>query len=142
VTERAYRYCKQPGCNVRFRDVGWYCPSHKDDNMVTQGARRRKAADPIWKLYNCAAWTRFTAKFKSDGNIICQRLNDGIRCTSPTAVLHHLVSPRHNPARMYDPTNVVGLCKHCHITTDGEPEQNLKRLHELYVPTIWKPIRF
>jgi 5-methylcytosine-specific restriction endonuclease McrA len=43
---------------------------------------------------------------------------------------------------MYDPTNVVGLCQHCHVTTDGEPEQNLKHLQDFYVPTVWKQIHF
>jgi hypothetical protein len=141
MAERAYRYCKNPGCNVKFRGVGWYCPAHKESNLVTQEASRRKTADPIWKRYNCVAWARFKLKFLSE-NPVCQRLRDGIRCQNRTTTCHHLVSPRKDPSRMYDPTNVVGVCEHCHITTDGEPEQNLKHLQDFYVPSIWKAIHF
>jgi 5-methylcytosine-specific restriction endonuclease McrA len=142
MAERAYRYCKEPNCGVRFRGEGWYCPAHKTSNTVTQEQARRRSEDPIWKLYHCARWSRFTLKFKSE-NPICQRLRDGVRCTNPTTELHHLVSPRKAPEKMYNQTNVVGLCVHCHVTAGGaEPVANLSHLQDFYAPTVWKPIQF
>jgi len=43
---------------------------------------------------------------------------------------------------MYTPSNVVGVCRQHHPPTEGEPKENLQRLREIYVPTVWKALSF
>jgi hypothetical protein len=71
------------------------------------------------------------------GNVICQKIENGKQCTRPVEIFHHIISPRENPALMYDPRNIVGVCRQHHPPTEGEPKENLPRLREIYVPTIW-----
>lgn len=138
--ERFQKVCLEPGCIVRTANRGGYCDLHLNDN-----ARKRRTAiydrerhkDPIAKLYASVIWARLKTMLRGRGNVICQRIVDGRRCTRPVEYFHHIISPRENPARMYDWRNIVGVCHQHHPPTEGEPKENLSRLNEIYVPTIW-----
>lgn len=135
MAERPYSYCREPGCLTRTR--GSYCEAHATNNTA---ARNRAAFeketkhDPIWRLYNCAAWFRFRKVFIDIGNSVCQRIDNGVQCRMPVKILHHIISPRKGGA-MYSWTNVVGVCEHHHPNTEGEPVENLDKLDKIYVPT-------
>ena len=147
MASRFFTYCREAGCTVRHNNAGGYCDAHRGNNTAFR-ARQQRAADskkndPIWKLYNSCDWTkRFCPYFEASGNIICQRIVDGQRCTRPVEIRHHIISPRERPDLMYTPSNVVGVCRQHHPPTEGEPKENLARLAEIYVPTVWKEIRF
>ena len=77
----------------------------------------------------------------------------GVRCTHPVEKRHHIISPRERPDLMYHAgpieyngvhlhSQIVGVCSQHHPVTEGEPKENLPRLAELYVPSVWKEIRF
>lgn len=147
MSERFARYCCEPGCTERHRNRGGYCDRHSEDNTYLRRRQARNAedkkTDPVWRLYACVAWTKyFRQAFFGHGNVICQRIVDGVRCTRKVEILHHIVSPKKQRGLMYTPSNVVGVCKQHHPPTEGEPEENLPRLGEIYVPTVWKDIKF
>ena len=145
MPNRFFSYCKEPGCTVRHNNAGGYCDTHRGNNSVFHARQQRaldsKKNDPTWKMYG-APWQRFCKHFEGSGNVICQRIVDGQRCTHPVEVRHHIVSPRERPDLMYTPSNVVGVCRQHHPPTEGEPKENLVRLAEIYVPTVWREIRF
>jgi 5-methylcytosine-specific restriction protein A len=137
--ERFQRRCNEPGCTTRTADRSGYCPKHVADNTrkrqrALYDAERHK--DPISKGYN-VIWDRIKTMLRNRGNVICQRIVDGQQCRMPVEIFHHLISPRENPALMYDWQNIVGVCRQHHPPTEGEPKENLPRLAEIYVPTIW-----
>jgi hypothetical protein len=37
---------------------------------------------------------------------------------------------------MYTVSNIVGVCRFHHPPTEGEPEENLPRISEIYAPTF------
>jgi hypothetical protein len=106
--ERSKTICRQPGCGKAGH--GPYCPDHVQNND-----RSNKDAD---ECYKSAAWTKFS-KFLRLRNPICQKLWKGQRCMRPSALVHHIVSPRMAPARLLDPTNCACLCRQCHPVTEG-----------------------
>ncbi len=145
MAERLPRICREPGCCERTRDRSGFCNAHVGKNYVTERVRaydKDRKQDPVWKLYNCADWRRFTMSLEANGNVICQRIDDGKRCTQLVEIWHHIVSPRVRPSLMYTASNVVGVCRQHHPITEGEPPENLDRLAEIYVPTVWRPPHF
>jgi hypothetical protein len=145
MAQRLFRYCRERGCNERTNNANGWCDKHQNDNSYQRSRAAYDANrkhDPVWRLYHCAAYTRFKTKLAADGNVVCQRIVDGQRCTRPSEKVHHIISPRKNPRLMYTASNVRCVCTQHHPTTEGEPEENLTRLDEIYVPTIWKPIKF
>ena len=142
---RLQKYCRESGCPERTNHRTGWCEKHRTNNSFLRNRAERSAAskrnDPVWKLYG-PPWTRFKQAFFGHGNSICQRIVDGQRCGRATEILHHLISPKQRPDLMYTPTNVVGVCRQHHPPTEGEPKENLDRLDEIYVPTIWREIRF
>lgn len=144
MPERLYRYCRERGCNERTNHQTGWCAKHQTDNAyfktrAAQDAKRKK--DPVWKLYG-VAWRRFRLAFAGWGNVICQRIEHGERCRRPVEIYHHIVSPHEKPSLMYEPTNVVGVCRQHHPPTEGEPKENLTRLAEIYAPTVLRTLRF
>lgn len=145
MADRQFRYCRERGCGQRTNHPSGWCAAHQQNNSYTRSRAQYDAnrkLDPIRKLYNCADWTRFKEAFAGSGNVVCQRMIDGVRCRFPVEILHHIVSPRQNITLMYTPSNVVGVCRQHHPPTEGEPPENLYRLAEIYVPTRWREIRF
>ena len=136
MPELQYQQCREPGCLARTR--GPYCQAHAVNNQVARNRAARDKAkldDPIWDLYNCAAWIkRFRPAFLSAGNSVCQRIENGVQCREPAKILHHIRSPRQGGA-MYSFDNVKAVCAHHHPPTEGEPVENLDKLDQIYVPT-------
>jgi len=143
---RFHRYCRERGCSERHNDASGFCSKHRENNSIflvrKQRDAERKKGDPIWHLYNCAAWPRFRGAFFGYGNVICQRIVDGQRCRFPVEILHHIHSPRQRPDLMYSPSNVRGVCRQHHPNSEGEPKENLAHLGDIYAPTLWREIRF
>lgn len=142
---RLHQYCREDGCGERTNHRNGWCDKHQGDNTFLRNRAAKglisKRNDPIWKLYG-AAWRKFSEAFFGNGNGQCQRLVDGKRCNRAVEILHHIISPRENAGLMYTPTNVVGVCRQHHPPSQGEPKENLMRLDEIYVPTLWIQIRF
>ena len=134
--ERFQRICLEPGCTNRTANRGGYCDQHQLDN-----SRKRRTAeydklrhtDVVSKMYN-ATWDRLKTMLRNRGNVICQKLEGGKRCTRVVEIYHHLISPRENPSMMYAPKNVVGVCRQHHPPDDGTPwwKEGVD-----YVATIW-----
>lgn len=146
MPSRFYRYCRERGCAERHNDISGYCEKHRANNSFLQARAQRdadrKKDDPVWKLYNSSAWRRLREAFFGYGNVICQRIENGKRCTRPTEILHHIFSPRERPDLFFSPSNIRGVCRQHHDDSDGEKKENLPRLAEIYAPTIWRDIRF
>lgn len=129
--------CRAPGCMERTTLRGGYCDKHVRDNPV---ANQRKAYEHdrkqagVWRLYG-AAWERLKAWLIAQGNVQCQKLTAGDRCTRRVQIFHHLVSPKVAPEKMYVPQNVIGLCRQCHPPDEGTPHW---KPGEDFVPTIFK----
>lgn len=143
---RLHRYCGERGCTERHNNRGRFCAKHEKDNSYLRSRAihdAKRKADPVWSLYNRDQWRRrFRDAFFGHGNVICQRIVDGERCRHAVEILHHIFSPKKRPDLMYTPSNVVGVCRQHHPITEGEPVESLSRLDEIYVPTIWREIRF
>jgi hypothetical protein len=143
---RLFRYCRERGCSERHNDASGYCAKHQGNNTLLLARNERNSEkqknDPIFGLYNCAAWRRFKEALAGYGNVICQRIENGKRCTRPVEIYHHIFSPRERRDLMYTPSNIRGVCRQHHSDSEGEPKENLARLAELYFPTLWKEIRF
>jgi hypothetical protein len=120
------------GCRRPVDRHGWYCSAcvgklqsnQRDDNA----ARMRN--DPIWKLYRHPRWPKFVVQLKSNGNLFCQRIVDGVRCTAVATLTHHLISPRKNTAMFVDYRNIVRVCHLHHPPSEGDDPNNE------YVPTL------
>ena len=158
MANRFFTYCREAGCTERHNNAGGYCEKHRETNTYLIGRRQRalhsKKTDPVWRLYACAAWAKhFRNAFFGNGNVICQKIIDGQRCRFPVDILHHIISPRERPDLMYHAgevlyngivlhSQIVGVCAHHHENSEGEPKENFARLNEIYVPTVWRAIRF
>jgi hypothetical protein len=132
------RPCKEPGCTNQVKGPR-YCPEHTNDNSAKRARaardKVRKSDDPTQRLYKVVAWKRFKDSFAAAGNVICQRIVNGVQCRHEVEVWHHLISPKVRPNLMYSYSNVVGVCRQHHPVTEGEPSENLQRISEIYVPT-------
>lgn len=86
------------------------------------------------KALDCAQWRKFRATLQAY-NPQCQRIVDGVRCCQAGKIAHHLVGRHTAPSRMYDPSNLVMVCREHHPSdSDGEPEGSENE----YAPTRWK----
>jgi hypothetical protein len=143
---RFYRYCRERGCSERHNDPSGYCAKHQANNTLLLARKERNAEaqknNPIFDLYNRAPWRRCKEALAGYGNVICQRIENGKRCTRPVEIYHHIFDPKDRPDLMYSPSNIRGVCRQHHPNTSGEPKENLVRLAEIYAPTIWRDIRF
>jgi 5-methylcytosine-specific restriction enzyme A len=136
MPERALKPCKEPGCTIWTRER--YCETHAKNNQVGRLryiADRKRHLDPIFKLYNCAAWHRCTTAFLSC-NPGCMRIGpEGKQCHEAATICHHLISPRVRQDLMYSFSNLKALCEAHHEPTEGERPENLDKLSEIYVAT-------
>jgi 5-methylcytosine-specific restriction protein A len=124
--------CAQGGCWNATTEK--YCKEHAKQNDATERDRLRKQ-DEVAKWYVTARWRRFRAALRLQGNILCQAVHDGVRCSTLAVEYHHIVSPRERPELFLVASNVVGLCRACHDKKAGTP-------HWLvgidYIATIWR----
>jgi len=112
---------------------------------LKDNSRKRRVAaydqerkhDAVSKLYNCAAWIKLKQLLRNRGNVICQRIVDGEQCTRLAEINHHLISPRVDMRQMYNPRNIVGVCRQCHPTEEGTPDWIEGRD---YVATVWSDV--
>jgi hypothetical protein len=88
--------------------------------------------DYVDRRYHRKAWFVFR-RWMQVRNPYCQRIEEnGEQCHSPATECHHIVSPRFDPDRFLDATNVLMLCRRHHPKTQGEDfTKNYK-----YVPTV------
>jgi hypothetical protein len=113
--------CKQIGCTQNVLD-GKYCPAHQAANSTKEYDKVRGKHDPNRKLYWTARYRRFR-DFLAVRNPICVRINNGVRCSRPSNVLHHIVSPDVAPELFLTASNAVMLCENCHPGgTAGTPD--------------------
>jgi hypothetical protein len=143
---RFEKRCRQPGCGELTANRSGFCEQHKDSNYSIDAGRewdKRNKANPVWKLYRSAAWKiRFHHSFFAAGNVLCQRLVNGVQCNRPVQILHHLISPRQKPNLFFTFSNVVGVCRQHHPNCEGEPVENLSHLEDVYVPTKMPSFKF
>jgi hypothetical protein len=100
-------------------------------------ANQEKHSGEISDLYRLHkfGWGKFCASLKAQGNIICQKITDGVRCPNLAAISHHLISPKEKRELFLSPANVIRLCRDHHPDTPGTPHW---KLGVDYVPTIYK----
>jgi 5-methylcytosine-specific restriction endonuclease McrA len=113
--------CRVTGCEELV--TAPYCAKHLHNNPRSN-KRADEAYDHNWS--KLSAWLRRR-------NAQCQKLTRGIRCTNLSQLVHHLVSPRVNPALRLDPENCVCLCRACHPIDEGTPDW---RAGVDFVPTL------
>ena len=63
----------------------------------------------------------------------------GRQCNRLAEIVHHLISPRRDPSKMYSYTNCVGLCRQCHPNDEGTPDWIAGKD---YVPTVAPTFHF
>jgi hypothetical protein len=140
MPQKPLQACHEPGCLRWTREA--YCPDHIKNNHALRNRAAydhdRNMTDAVRKMYRSAAWEiRFHQSFFAAGNVICQRLENGVQCRWPVDILHHLISPRRRPDLFFTYSNVVGVCHQHHPVTEGEPVENLgpRLFIDVYVPT-------
>jgi|SRR5258708_39661911 len=92
---------------------------------------RQIEKDEVDRMYDQRAWRRFR-QWVLRLNPICQRIVDGQQCMSFAVEVHHVISPRVDPNRFRDATNVLCLCKRHHHKEEGEDLSKQRS----YVPTV------
>ena len=99
--------CDFPSCHelVPFGE-GHYCPAHK-------GSMRQEAPRRNEPFYQSRAW-RNVSQLHRRYNPVCQRLENGIQCTRPSKVVHHLQDPSNAPDLSMDWSNLVSVCAEHH----------------------------
>jgi hypothetical protein len=122
MASRFQKNCREGGCCELTRDRSGYCDKHRTNNTRRAEVRARRKNDPIWRELYGSRWERFKRFLSVQGNVICQRLVNGQRCEELVAIYHHLISPRERPDLVYDPHNVIGLCRAHHPDTPGTPD--------------------
>lgn len=121
--------CGFPRCRYTTRNRPGYCDEHK------AAARNKLAANRPGYMENTSAWKRFKEALRGNGNVLCQRIEHGERCNQPVEIYHHLLGSNQRPDLIFDPQNVIGLCRGHHPNTDGTPDW---KPGVDYVPTIWQ----
>jgi hypothetical protein len=142
MPERFYRYCREGGCHERTNDRSGYCQTHREQNAVKNAAQvreyARKKNDPVARLYNGPQWARFKLAFRAAGNVICARIEDGRRCSRPSDLIHHLVSPRVDASKMFSFDNCRPCCMQHHPPTPGSPPEDWCN----WAPVLLPKLRF
>ena len=60
------------------------------------------------RMYNCSRWRNLSRWYRQT-HPVCERCGEQL-----TDEVHHVVPIRVAPARAYDASNLVGLCRGCH----------------------------
>lgn len=98
------QHCLRPGCpSIVHRG---YCARHRP-----QEADRVDA--PARQLYRGPRWRELRAAVLKQ-HPHCPGRGDGRACGEPTVDVHHREPHHGDPARFYDPRNLVALCHRCH----------------------------
>src|SRR5262249_3310742 len=128
LTDRPPRICATVGCGAIGVWDGGHCPKHTAANR-----KSRK----VFRHLGTAASERFRASVLAL-NSVCQRVGpcpgerrDGVRCTNPASIVHHLLEVEQRPDLEMDQRNVVCVCAHCHVRFAANDQGR-------YVPTLWR----
>jgi hypothetical protein len=100
-------------------------------------------------LYQSRDWRDRTSPLMRSYNMICMRIIDGVQCTRPSKVVHHLIAPDKAPALAMDWRNLVAVCPEHHPASrpgaspdekyvDGYGPENAVYYHG-HGPASWKP---
>lgn len=82
----------------------------------------RTRRDPeLLRLYSTARWQKFRAYIKRE-RIFCERCKVEGRPLVPGELVHHLVDPREDPDRAFEPENVQLVCRGCHNRIHGKAD--------------------
>jgi hypothetical protein len=114
-----------------------FCEAHgKEAKARRDGWLAKRRTNPERNAIYGAQWTKFKAWLISNGNVICQRLEEnGTRCTNPVEIRHHIFDPMQYPQFRYDPRYVVGVCREHHDDSPGEKFTDEESLRRKFAPT-------
>lgn len=116
-------------CGVVFTpgaQAHWRC-----DSCYKNKGRQRDKETKQGNVYD-HRWEKFKRVLVSLGNVVCQRVNNGVRCNRPMAMFHHILEAQQFPQFAYDWRNVVATCKPCHPHPENQDQG-------IWVPTLWRP---
>jgi hypothetical protein len=82
------------------------------------------------RLLDTSQWKNRTSPTLRAHNPICQLIVDGVRCKQAGREVHHIDA---DPAKFFDPDNLVNLCRECHYKLQGDDPANPRH----YAPTLW-----
>jgi 5-methylcytosine-specific restriction protein A len=126
MAQAARRPCLHPMCKELVKSGR--CAKHSEQHRIRQQTERN--SDEVMKEYRTARWMRMK-QYMLRNNVMCQRiLDDDTRCYKWATILHHIVSPRVDPDRMYDAENIICVCSAHHPNTPGEVDTSR------YLPTV------
>lgn len=125
MPQRLFQNCREPGCRNRTNARSGYCEAHETANTSLEARKKYDEArrdDTVARMYHTSAWFVFR-RHVLNRNPICQRIGTDMKqCRYAAMLLHHLVSPRVNPALFLVPSNVIALCDRCHPPDEGTPD--------------------
>lgn len=124
VGDRPSRICKR--CHALAEPGTALCAKHRNADALADA--QRKAANPLWKLYNCKMWkviTRVAVLMYCNGQ--CQWIPEGeSRCMRLAAHIHHVVPAARWVADghdFYDTDNLAAVCfEHHQQLTNAEKQ--------------------
>jgi len=116
------------------------CAKHQKERAAGRTAQHTEHRADLRHYFDAPAWRdRLRPRLFSCGNIQCQALDPFYgRCPRPTVIWHHLIDPASRPDLVYDPRNLVGLCRQHHPNTPGETD--LASARQRYAPTLWMDV--
>jgi hypothetical protein len=124
------RACQESLCPFMAEPGGWKCTKHIAETRQRDSERGKKQRG----MYG-TTWDKFKLMLRGHGNTICAKLTDGVQCTHPVEIFHHLISPQQRPDLMLVPANVIPLCRIHHPKDEGTPGW---KAGVDYVPTVYK----
>src|SRR5712692_150394 len=112
MPNRLPQQCHERSCYKSTTAKSGYCADHEKNNSVKQRERAYYASrqnDPVHCMYTDPryGWETFRTALMANGNVFCQRIIAGERCTELVAIFHHLISPRVRPELFTVPSNVA-----------------------------------
>lgn len=120
------------GCSGYAVERGYCLKCAKENPSAaksTHARRRHPLMDNIqWKRPKSG-----TRALMQIYNPQCQCIVNGIRCTRPMVIVHHIVSPFVDITKAHDPRNLVAVCREHHPTSEGDDPLN---------PRPYAPTRF
>lgn len=83
-------------------------------------------------FYQGAKWKRLRARILRRDKYMCQNCRRYGRQREATEV-HHIEHLEDNPARAYDPENLISLCHSCHNSMHPEKAEAMNRCRKLWI---------
>lgn len=115
-------------CNVNVTTIIRYMERYGIERRTTKESLKgvqAGAKNPAWKggvtperqrLYKQGGWREFTKQIFARDGYVCQRCKQGISGNKKrSGAAHHIKSWAGHPELRFDPTNVITLCRKCHL---------------------------